>query len=136
MALQNLTILYVEDNQETQRLVARLLTTMVKEVYLASDGQEGLEVYKDKTPDIVLTDINMPNMNGLEMSSEIRNLNQAQTIAVFTAFNDPDYMQEASRLGIGTYLLKPFEREQFFNSLNYLAMVIEMQQENPSQNNQ
>jgi len=123
MLLQDLTILYVEDDIDTQRLIKRILDSSAKEVYIANDGIEGLEMYKEKQPDIVLTDICMPNMNGLDMSKEIKEINSKQPIAIFTAFDNPEYLKEASELEIGTYILKPFDNEQFFNSLNYLAMV-------------
>jgi len=123
MLLQDLTILYVEDDIDTQRLIKKILDSSAKEVYIASDGVEGLEMYKEKQPDIVLTDICMPNMNGLNMSKEIKEINPKQPIAIFTAFDNPEYLKGASELEIGTYILKPFDNEQFFNSLNYLAMV-------------
>jgi len=123
MLLQDLTILYVEDDIDTQKLIKRILDSSAKEVYIASDGVEGLEMYKEKQPDIVLTDICMPNMNGLDMSKEIKEINPKQPIAIFTAFDNPEYLKQASELEIGTYILKPFDNEQFFNSLNYLAMV-------------
>jgi YesN/AraC family two-component response regulator len=124
MSLEDLTVLYVEDDVETQMLIKRMLEFSVKEVFIANDGEEGLLIYKDKNPDIVLTDICMPNMDGLEMSEKIQEINSKQPIAIFTAFNDAEYLKKASELDIGTYILKPFDRKQFFNSLNYLAMVI------------
>ena len=125
MSLENLTILYVEDDLDTQRLIKRILDSTAKEVYVASDGEEGFEVYEERSPDIVLTDICMPKMDGLEMSKKIKELNPTQPIAIFTAFNEPEYLKQAAELEIGTYILKPFDREQFFNSLEYLAMMVE-----------
>jgi YesN/AraC family two-component response regulator len=129
MLLKNLTILYVEDDIETQKLIKRILNSSTKEVYIANNGKEGLKLYKEKKPDIVLTDICMPKMNGLEMSEEIKKINPNQAIGIFTAFDEPDYIKEASRLDIGTYILKPFEKEQFFNSLEYLRMIVESQKD-------
>jgi len=127
MLLENLTILYVEDDVDTQRLIKRVLESSAKEVYVASDGEEGLALFKEKKPDIVLTDICMPKMDGLEMSKEIKEITQTQPIAIFTAFNEPEYLKKAAELDIGTYILKPFDRKQFFSSLEYLAMVVESQ---------
>jgi len=123
MSLEDLTVLYVEDNIDTQILIKKMLELSTKEVFVASDGVEGLEVYKKTKPDIVLTDICMPKMDGLEMSKEIREIDPNQPIGIFTAFNDNDYLKRASELDIGTYILKPFNRKQFFSSLNYLAMM-------------
>jgi len=127
MLLENFTILYVEDDPDTQRLIKKILESSAKEVYVASDGEEGLLLYKEKNPDIVLTDICMPKMDGLEMSKEIRTISATQPIAIFTAFDEPDYLKKASQLDIGTYLLKPFDRKQFFNALAYLAMLVKNQ---------
>jgi len=128
MLLENLTILYVEDDQDTQRLIEKILNASAKEVYVASDGEEGLRLFKERQPDIVLTDICMPKMDGLEMSQEIKKITSNQPIGIFTAFDDPEYLKKASELNIGTYILKPFNRKQFFSSLEYLSMVAESQQ--------
>ncbi len=127
MLLENLTILYVEDDLDTQRLIKRILSSSAKEVFIAGDGEEGLALYKEKQPDIVLTDICMPKMDGLEMCKGIKEITPNQPIGIFTAFNEPDYLQKAAALDIGTYILKPFDRKQFFNSLEYLRMVVESQ---------
>lgn len=123
MYLKNSTILYVEDELETQELIRTILSRVCKEVYTASDGEEGLEVYKEKQPNIVLTDIVMPNMNGIEMSQKIKAINPKQLIALFTAYNEPSFKEQASELKIDAYIMKPFDEKQFFNALNYLAMA-------------
>lgn len=129
MRLKNFTILYVEDEKLTQELIGEILKDTCKEVFIASDGQEGLELYKKKKPDIVLSDIAMPNMTGLEMSEAIREIDTEQPIALFTAFSQPSYLKKAAELDISTYILKPLDEEQFFNSLNYMAMEIEVNQQ-------
>jgi len=127
MSLENLTILYVEDDPDTQRLIKKILSSSAKEVIVASDGEEGLARYQEHQPDIVLTDICMPKMDGLEMCQAIKAINPDQPIGIFTAFNEPEYLKKAADLDIGTYILKPFDRKQFFNSLTYLKMVVESQ---------
>ena len=125
MELNNFTILYVEDDIDTQELIRDILECYFKKVFVASDGKEGLKKYKEETPDIVLSDISMPIMDGLEMSQEIKNINSNQLIALFTAFNEPEYLKKAGELGIDTYIMKPLDERQFFNSLNFLAMTLE-----------
>ena len=125
MALKDCRVLYVEDEPDTQRLIKQFLEMRTKEVYVASNGKDGLSLYQEKQPDIVLSDICMPDMDGLEMSEEIKRLNPEQQIALFTAFSEPEYLQKAAELDIGTYMLKPFDKDQFFNSLEYLAMIVE-----------
>jgi YesN/AraC family two-component response regulator len=125
MELNNFTILYVEDDTDTQELIVDILQCHFKEVFVASDGQEGLQLYKDENPDMVLSDISMPIMDGLEMSRLIKELDSQQIIALFTAFNEPEYLKKAAELGIDTYIMKPLDEKQFFNSLKFLAMSLE-----------
>ena len=126
MRLNNFTILYVEDEETTQEIIADILKISCKELFVASDGKEGLTLYKNKKPDIVLSDIAMPNMDGLEMSKAIKQINPQQPIALFTAFSQSSYLKQAAEIGVATYILKPLDEEQFFNSLNYMAMDLEL----------
>jgi len=125
--LENFTILYVEDDLTTQEIIKDILTSSSKEVFIANDGQEGLKLYKEKQPDIVLSDIAMPNMDGLEMSEAIKEINPNQPIALFTAFSESAFLKRAAQLGVATYILKPLNEEQFFNSLNYMALELELE---------
>ena len=127
MKLNNFTILYVEDDIDTQELMSNILKMTFKEVFIASNGEEGLKLYKEKRPDIVLSDISMPIMDGLEMSELIKKINPDQLIALFTAFSDPEYQKKAAELEIDTYIMKPLDEKQFFNSLNYLGMILHTQ---------
>jgi len=126
MRLKNYSILYIEDEETTQELIKEILEIECREVFVASDGQEGLSLYQEKQPDIVLSDIAMPNMDGLEMSEAIKKINPEQPIALFTAFSQSSYIKKAAEIGIGTYILKPLDEEQFFNSLNYMALELEV----------
>ena len=129
MRLKNFTILYVEDEETTQKLITEILEASCKQAFVASDGVEGLALYKQQKPDIVLSDIAMPNIDGLEMSEAIKKINPEQPIALFTAFSQSNYIKRAAEIGIATYILKPLDEEQFFNSLNYMAMELEFAQE-------
>jgi len=127
MKLNNFTILYVEDDIDTQELMSNILKMTFGEVFIASNGEEGLKLYKEKRPDIVLSDISMPIMDGLKMSELIKKINPDQLIALFTAFSDPEYQKKAAELEIDTYIMKPLDEKQFFNSLNYLGMILHTQ---------
>lgn len=122
---KNLTILYVEDDTDTRNIVTRILQKSYVEVLVAEDGAKGLETYLGTKPDIVLSDISMPNMDGLEMCARIKELNPNQVIGLFTAFNEPDYQKRSSELGIDTYILKPLDEKRFFNALHYLDMLVD-----------
>jgi CheY-like chemotaxis protein len=86
MALKNCTVLYVEDDIDTQEVLKSILEMQVKELYVASNGKEGLELYKSKIPNIVLSDISMPIMNGITMCEEIKKINPHQDVLMLTAF--------------------------------------------------
>ena len=125
MLLDEITILFVDDDHNTRDMIGTLLKSYCEEVFLASDGIEGLKLYKEKKPDIVISDITMPNMCGLEMSQEIKKINPNQVISLFTARENNSSKRRASKIGIDMFLQKPLDEEQFFNSLHYLAMSVE-----------
>jgi len=126
MRLKNYSILYVEDEETTRELIKEILELECREVFVASDGEKGLALYQEKNPDIVLSDIAMPNMDGLEMSEAIKEINPEQPIALFTAFSQSSYIKRAAEIGVATYILKPLNKKQFFNSLNYMALELEI----------
>lgn len=123
MFLNDTTVMYVEDDLATQKLIKKILNRHCKEVFVANDGAEGLALYKKIHPNIVISDIVMPNMNGMEMSEKIKELNPKQIISLFTAYNEPEFKKKASELQIDAYIMKPLDEKQFFSSLNYLAMA-------------
>lgn len=78
----------------------------------ASDGQQGLELIRDARPDILLTDIRMPNMDGLAMIAAVKSEFPRMQVTVLTAFRDFDYAQRAITLGVCRYLLKPSKMDE------------------------
>lgn len=121
--LKNLTIMYVEDDKFTRNLIKKALKNLVKKIYLAKDGIDGLRLYKKILPNIVLTDMYMPNMDGLEMSKIIKELKPQQVIGMFTGDAEEQNNTKAQSLNIDTYIIKPLDRQQFFNSLEYLRTL-------------
>ena len=94
---ENKTILYVEDNQNIRALMMQILKDEAKEVFQASNGIEALEVFQTKKPDIIITDITMPKMNGLDMLKKIYQVNPYQNIIILSALNKPEL--ELNNLG-------------------------------------
>lgn len=105
--LKTLTILYVEDDSCIRLQLAQFLNRRCGDLYLATDGKEGLEVFKQCNPDIVITDIAMPEMDGLQMGEVIRAANQCIPIIITTAFEEPRYFHRAIDLGVDKYVTKP-----------------------------
>ena len=122
MLLNNFTLLYVEDNHDAQDYMKFYLGDEVKEFYQAFDGEEGLKMYHDKKPDIILTDINMPNMNGLDMSVKIKNIDEHQYVIILSAFQDTETLKVAINTGVDGFILKPLDTSNILlNKLNFIA---------------
>ena len=99
------TILYVENDEDVRKSYETALNHHAKELYIASDGERGLELFIKYQPDIVVTDINIPKMNGIDMSKAIKKINPDQQIIITTAHSETSYFMEAIDLQISAYLL-------------------------------
>ena len=127
--LQDMRVLYVEDDIETREELVLVLESWVGELYVAANGREGLALYKECYPEIVLTDIQMPDMNGLVMSAEIKALNPEQCIVVLSAYNDVEYLFRALELGIQHYITKPIIIERLLAKLHQIAEQMTLESE-------
>lgn len=87
----------------------------------ACDGREGLALIREKQPDILFTDIRMPNMDGLTMLAAVKSEFPGMQVCVLTAFRDFDYAQEAIRLGVCRYLLKPSKMEELHEAVREMT---------------
>lgn len=116
--LKTLTVLYVEDDITIQNSLGNILKKVFKEVIICDDGKEGLSNYKLYTNDmgidfdVIISDINMPNMNGLEMIKQIRALNEDIPAILTTAHGEADYLLEAIKIGVSGYTLKPIDTKE------------------------
>ena len=104
-------ILYVEDEDGVRRGFAKAISRYAKEIYEAKNGEEGLSLYKEHLPDIVITDIKMPKMNGIDMSKAIKKINPKQSIIVTTAHSESEFLLEAIKLQLSGYILKPVNKK-------------------------
>ncbi len=105
--LKTLTILYVEDDAEARKQLGHFLEHRVKTLFTAENGAAGLNVFQKEHPDIVITDIQMPVMDGLTMAHEIRKQDKTTPIIVTTAFEQTDYLMRAINIGVDKYVAKP-----------------------------
>lgn len=104
---ENISVLYVEDDAMTRQNFSIMLKRFVSKLYTASNGLEGLELFRTHLPDIVVTDITMPGMSGLDMARSIKQLAPETEIIILTAFNDTEYLLESISIGITRYIPKP-----------------------------
>lgn len=109
--LKNITILYAEDEKDLREVTHQILKGFTKKQYVAQNGQEGLELFKqhENEIDLIITDVNMPIMNGLDMVKEIKKINLNIPIIVATAFSNKEYLLEAIDIGVDKYVLKPID---------------------------
>lgn len=105
--LLDLLVLYVEDEDMIRQAVNEYLGFRVRETITAANGKEGLERFRDKKPDLVITDIKMPYLNGIEMSEEIRSSDAGIPIIITTAYNETEFLISANQIGINDFLIKP-----------------------------
>jgi len=106
---KHITILYVEDEKNIRDGIARVLKRFCDELYIATDGVEGLELFKLYHPDIVVSDIRMPNMDGIEMCSKIKEIDKKQHIIYTTAHTDTEFFMRAIEMHVDGYVLKPID---------------------------
>ncbi|DAB39258.1 MAG TPA: response regulator [Sulfuricurvum kujiense] len=104
---QHLSILYVEDNDKLREETAEIFKLLFSKVDLASNGEEGIEKYNHEKYDIVITDINMPRINGIEMIFQMREINPEQKVIAISAHDESDILISMMRKGVSTFLLKP-----------------------------
>ena len=116
--IKNSTILYIEDDDITRDNMSSYLKRQCKNFHIAVDGQDGLEKFKEYEPDIIITDIEMPNMNGLDMAKKIRKISSTTQIIITTAYADAEYLLEAVNLHLIKYIIKPISLPKLTSALN------------------
>lgn len=117
---KELNILYVEDDLEIQKQSKNFLDSIFKSVTAANDGLEALKLYDTNTFDIIITDIIMPNMDGLELSKKIKSIDKNASIIVTSAYNDSDSLIEFINLNIQYFISKPIVMQDMLFKL-YIA---------------
>ncbi len=133
--LQSLTVLYVEDEPKLQEQVSSFFSDIVGTFYLASNGEEGLAFYQQYKVDIIISDITMPKMNGIEMAEKIRQENRHIPIIITSAHNNSDFFIKAIEIGISRFILKPINIENLFEILVQYAKTIALAKEKASLKN-
>jgi len=113
---KNLKVLFVEDNENIRVSVVEMLESFFDDITVAVNGEDGFDKFiaaKDKNFDLVITDINMPKLNGLLLSKKIREIDPYMPILIFTAFTETNYILEGIDIGVDGYLEKPLDIDKF-----------------------
>lgn len=115
--LKTLTVLYAEDEEGIRKNIADSLSYYVKEVIEASNGQEAYEMYDQARPDIILTDIHMPILDGIEFVKKVRQEDSQTPVVMITAHTDKKYLLDAVELKMEKYIVKPVDIDALFDVL-------------------
>lgn len=114
---KDITLLYVEDDEDARNATVRILSKLFKKLVVAVDGQDGLDKFKENDIDLVITDINMPNLNGIDMLKEIKKLDPYFYAIVLTAYSDRENFMSTISLGVRGYITKPINITQLIETL-------------------
>ena len=130
---QKITVLYVEDEEIIRDVIINVLESMFKEFIIATNGIEGIQKYKQYQHqiDLIITDINMPKLNGLEMLAQIKQINPFLPMIITTAHDDIDFLHKAIEVGVTGYVTKPIDIRKLLNTIekNVLPIVEKKQLE-------
>lgn len=119
---KDMRVLYVEDDDIIKEEMTKFLERLFTVIDTASDGIEGLELYKKKDYDLIISDISMPHMNGIEMSKTILKKDPKQSIIICSAYTEVEYLLESVNSGIKNYILKPININQFTKVIYNIAI--------------
>lgn len=119
------TLLYVEDEALIRKMAVRFLEDLFVDIFEAEDGKEALEIYHDTKPDIIITDIEMPKMDGLALCEQIRKTDTHTPIIIMTAYSHTDYLLKATELNLIKYLIKPIQEKSLLDALKICFEKIE-----------
>ncbi|EGI2864658.1 response regulator transcription factor [Campylobacter jejuni] len=118
---KELIILVVEDEIKTRESLINVLSERFSKVIGAQNGDEGLKKFKKFKPDLVITDIAMPIMDGLDMAREIKEISDDVPIVVLSAYSEKERLLRSIDIGIDKYLIKPVDIEELFKVLDCLV---------------
>ncbi len=122
--LKDLRILYIEDDESTRKLVSDILTMLCRRVIAVETAEEALDLYKEEMPDIILSDVDLPGINGIEFVKIIREENKTIPIILLTAHTEVEYLMDAVKLHLVDYITKPLDIKKLTLALQESAQLI------------
>ena len=126
---KNLNVLYVEDNIYVQKQTTKMLESFFNKIYIANNGKMALELFFNENDfyNLIITDIEMPFIDGVSFIETIREFNKKIPIIVLSAHDDKDYFLKTINAGIDGYILKPYTLEQIIQTLEYIIERCDLQ---------
>ena len=125
----NISILFVEDQKETRIGISEMLKRRFSTVFVAENGKDALEIYKKHKPDLVLSDVQMPFMDGLQLAEKIKEINPNAKVIMMTAFTDSTFLLKAIELQVEDYLVKPIRKHKLLSIIKKHVENIQLEKE-------
>ena len=127
---ENFSVLLVDDDDSARGQVYDILLLLFKNVITARNGQEALDIYKEKKADLIITDITMPVMDGFKLLDMVRFIDENQKVIVMSAHTETEIIIRAIKSRVDGYILKPIEANQIFESIQKAVSMLKMEKEN------
>lgn len=131
----SLTILYVEDDLLARDAVVVLLQEFYRNIIIAEDGIEALALYNEHPIDLVITDIGLPHLDGIELTKQLKKRNSDLNIIITSAYSDKEYLLESIKSGITDYFIKPLQIDEILRIINTVAQKIEQKKREERETN-
>lgn len=113
----DLRALFVEDEEMIVETMGSYFKRRFRELHYAANGKDGLQKFIELRPDIVITDIEMPRMDGLKMCAAIREISPDTPFIFTTAFSEPEQFEAVNKLGAFAYLIKPIDYSELEDAI-------------------
>jgi len=126
---KKLNVLLVEDDIALKNALIELMSSFFDTIFEADDGEDAWETFNRENIDLIITDINMPKLNGLELTAKVREISLNIPVLIISAHKESDFFLESIRLNIDGYILKPFELDQFLSVITKLVQRLNAQKE-------
>lgn len=126
---KNINVLYVEDDYDTRKHTTEFLSTIFKNLIVAVDGEDGLIKFKNNRIDLLITDVNMPKLNGIEMVEEIKKINQDSYVIIISRNIQPSVLLQSIKLKVDAYLEKTNELGSLLDNIKKIIKKIELEYE-------
>ncbi|WP_415249607.1 response regulator transcription factor [Sulfurimonas sp.] len=125
MSHKEVSILIAEDDKELRELYVEYLELFFSKVYQAKDGLEAFDIYKKESPNIIISDIGMPRLDGLSLIQRIRKQDKKTLILILSAYTDKEVLLEAVKLHLFEYLVKPIKSHELKDTILKMIKSIE-----------
>ena len=125
----DITVLFVEDEDVLRAIYERILEKYVARLHVAENGKEGLALFREHKPDLIITDIQMPVMDGLEMIEYIRKEDRVVRLVILSAYGEAEYFMDAIKIGVNSFLIKPVETKKLISLIQELSKGILLERE-------